>query len=279
VGIQRILCLGKSFTGGYLSAEFPVDVQFLGRSEPALDPNFEPDLILDTVPAVHEEGTLQNPLYKRELANFAQVPFVHISSTSVYPSSSDGLLEVDEHSPTGDSESCRRRLDVEEAVLSYRPDALIIRAGGLYGRGRSLPQFLARGRSRFFERGNEIISRIHVHDLCRLVLAAGQRLQDKTAEFYGYERKNLINGVDPNPSTVEETRLFLLEFYKRSDVQKALEREGLVAPADLPSPGEVPGQRKVLSLYAAELIGRFRFPDFRTGFADSILRSESKKDD
>ncbi|HBS05978.1 MAG TPA: hypothetical protein DEA96_13505 [Leptospiraceae bacterium] len=271
MSIRRILCLGRSFTGGYLASEFPVKVRFLSRSDSDSLDGFEPDMILDTVPAVEEEGKLQNPLYRTEIASF-QVPYVHISSTSVYPGSEKGLLEVDELSATGNSEKCMRRLLVEQAILEHRPDALIVRAGGLYGPGRSLPLFLAQGRGRFFERGDEIISRIHVHDLCRIVLAAGARVMDGEGSFPGFQREQLINAVDPNPSSVEETRAYLQEFYQKREIREALQKEGLQAPAEMPAPAKVPGQRLVKSRYAEQLIGRFRFPDFKAGFWDSMLR-------
>jgi len=271
MSVRRILCLGQSFTGAYLASEFPVEVRFLSRSQwDSLD-GFQPDIILDTVPSVEAGGEIKNPLYRMEVESF-DVPFIHISSTSVYPGSEDGLLEVDELSVTGESEKCRRRLLVEEAILKFRPDALIVRAGGLYGPGRSLPLFLAQGRGRFFERGNEIISRIHVHDLCRIVLAAGARLAAGKGSFPGFQRDQLINAVDPNPSSVEETRVYLQEFYQKPEIREVLQKEGLQAPEEMPAPAQVSGQRLVKSRYTESLIGRFRFPDFKAGFLDSMVR-------
>lgn len=277
MAMERILCLGRSFTGSYLASEFPVQVRFLGRKEEPLDSwqdHWSPDLILDTIPAIHEQGQLRNPLYREELQRFPSVPFVHISSTSVYPIPAEGLLEADEMCAPGNSESCRRRLEVEESILKFRPDALILRAGGLYGPGRSLPLFVAQGRTRFFERGDDLISRIHVHDLCRLALAAGEGILEGR-EWPGHERSRLINAVDPHPSSVSETRLFLQELYSEPEIRKSLEAMGLQPPDALPEPLGVQGRRLVRSLYTSDLIGRFRFPDYAAGFRDSILRSRS----
>lgn len=271
MAIQRILCLGRSFTGTYLSREFPVEVRFLSRDTTDFDSNFEPDMILDTVPSVQEGDQILNPLY-RTATDHLEIPYIHVSSTSVYPASTHGILEVDEASASGTTDKCLRRLRVEEAVLQHRPEALILRSGGLYGPGRSLPHFLASGKSRFFERGNEIISRIHVHDLCRIILAAAAKMQASEDHFPGFNRKRLINGVDPNPSSVEETRQYLEQFYTLPEIRKALEKQGLAAPESLPLPPDVPGQRKVCSRYTEQLIGRFRFPDFKSGFMDSMLR-------
>lgn len=269
-----------------MQREFPVEVRFLGRQEPALEDGWVPDFIVDTVPAIREENSLLNPFYVEEIHRLddlysrtakdsaslpGSLPYIHISSTSVYPASVEGLLSVDELSPTGETESCRKRLELEEAILRFRPEAAIVRAGGLYGPGRSLPIMIAQGKARFFERGDDVISRVHVHDLCRLVLTLGQQIQDGVS-FPGYQRSNLINAVDPHPSSVSETRLFLLEMYSEMEMQQGLRRLGLLAPTSLPEPAPVPGQREVRSIYAANLIGDFRFPDYRSGFRDSISR-------
>ncbi|MCB1169543.1 MAG: hypothetical protein KDK25_04380 [Leptospiraceae bacterium] len=292
VSMKKVLCLGRSFTGRYLKQEFPVEVRFLGRQEVPLEPGWLPDLIVDTIPAIREDSDLLNPFYSEEILRLdelhgrretkqeggafpAVLPYIHVSSTSVYPASSEGLLTVDELSETGESASCRKRLELEEAILKFRPEAAIVRAGGLYGPGRSLPIMIARGKTRFFERGNDIISRIHVHDLCRLILALGEHLIQGSAYFPGYQRTRLINAVDPHPSSVADTRDFLLEMYSEREMQESLARLGLSVPGSLPEPDPVSGQREVRSLYTSDLIGAFRFPDYRSGFRDSISRSMS----
>ena len=272
----KVLVLGRSFTGRYLRSHFPAEVAFLGRNESSLPSNFEPDLILDTVPAIHGEDGLLNPLYRDQWMRFAYTPFVHVSSTSVYPMPSVGVLEVDENSVPGSTERCRARLQVEEAVLKVRPDALIVRSGGLYGPGRSLPWMIAEGRSRFFERGNEIISRIHVHDLCRIILEAAKLMAAGNAYFPGFERDLLINGVDPEPSSVRETRDYLVEFFHRSDVREAIRSRGLNPPESLPDIADTSSQRLVRSLYTSQF-GPFDYPDYRAGFLDSVLRTEASE--
>lgn len=291
-GVLRVLCLGDGFTTdalrrvaaagpvlvgpanvGPARASLRLEVRALsrqaGRGEAV---GFVPDIIVDTIPPVKAGGRLLNPLYREAIAPLEGAAFVHLSSTSVY--AADGADVIDESTaPAPDNERGRSRLELEEAILSVRPDAVILRCGGIYGPGRCLPLSLASGSSRHlsFEE-NRYVARIHVHDLSRLLLAvstallAASRVRNQhdgpVSLFPGYARENLVCAVDPNPSAVAETLQFIHEEWGIALPAAALRviKEGM---------GQARG-RRVRSLYAGELLGHFDFPDYRAGFRDAM---------
>ncbi len=271
----RVVCLGASFTGRYLAREFASEasVVFLTRDPArlrsqglaALDPRDAEAaaaapgaLILDTVPAA--DPALP---YRPALGDLAGRPggarYLHLSSTSVYPSrfcaeTEDGLPTLDERSATG-SESARAegRLLLERAVLAAYPEARILRCGGIYGPGRCVATRFRDGDFSRAGAGNRMVSRIHVHDLCRLVLALG-RAEPGPA---------LVNAVDEGPSSNRETFSHL---------------EGVLG---VTVPGRwrtaAPAGRRVVSGHARALLGgRYAFPTYREGFADCLERTAAR---
>lgn len=93
-----------------------------------------------------------------------------------------------------------------------------------------------------------MVSRIHVHDLAQLALAAA------TSDI------DLINAVDGNSALNSEVFAYL---------------ENLLS---VKVPGswatDLPSGRRIISRYADQLI-RFRYPDYRAGF-EEILRDADK---
>lgn len=292
--VLRVLCLGDGFTTAALKRMAdagPVlvgpatvgpsrngvrlEVRALSRAGRGQAVGFVPDIIVDTIPPVKKGGRLLNPLYREAIAPFEDAIFVHLSSTSVYAAdAADGAEYVDEGTaPASDDERGRSRLELEEAILGVRPQAVILRCGGIYGPGRCLPLSLASGSSRHlsFEE-NRYVARIHVHDLGRLILASGVAVlaashvrnqhDGPLSLFPGFARANLICAVDPNPSAVAGTLQFIHEEWGIALPDAALRLMGDGA-------GRVRG-RRVRSLYAGELLGRFDFPDYRAGFRHAM---------
>lgn len=283
----RILCLGDGFTTAALRqlawAEptgdrdgvpnmHGIEVRTLSRRMQCSAPHggdlpdlFVPDLIVDTIPPVREGGRLLNPLYRDSLDAFPDAVFIHLSSTSVY--ATEGVDSVDELSVPFPDDRGQARLDLEEAILSVRPLAVILRCGGIYGPGRCLPLSLSSGQSRHvsFDE-NRYVARIHVYDLSRLIVAVGRALlsagagvrkshAEFTSLFPGRQRRNLICAVDPFPSAVSETLRFIHDEW------------GIAVPAMPEGPAR---GRRVRSLYAGPLLGDFSFPDYRAGFRHAM---------
>lgn len=265
---MRILCLGFSYTGRYLAEHFEHQVFFLSRNadnvrshgfQTADDLQTQPDFILDCVPRTDTDpGKTVYGRLIREM--FPDRPvFIHISSTSVFGGRDavhDGKLpeynELTEIRP--DDERGRNRLALEEAVLNDFPDAVIVRAGGIYGPGRCLPESVQSGRYR--PDTNQMVSRIHVRDLCRIAIHACIAVTENPAvRFEGFQRDRLICAVDEKSTSNSEVMKYIEDEFKTDTVWPEIKDQRVTG-------------RIISSLYAKELTGGFTFPDYRSGFRD-----------
>lgn len=273
---MNIVCLGASFTGRYLADHFSGEnsVFFVSRAEdiaPAsgyhtLTPgNFDRvlppngiDMVLDTIPAIVSGDVLRDPPYVGEVARILErspsAAYVHISTTSVYGAGSTAAHEsqlptVNEKTPPEPQGRGKNRLLLERRILDLYPEARIIRSGALYGPGRCIAIRFREGEFRKSDAINRMISRIHVHDLCRLILAVGTHHNAETA--------TLVNGVDEHPSPNSETFSY---------IEDAL---GISIPGGWKE--AQPEGRRVVSLYASQLLkGSYQFPTYKEGFPDCL---------
>jgi hypothetical protein len=268
----RVLCLGGSYTGMYLARNFPeAQVTFLARDperlvadglavmDPESTPGDEPvDLVLDTVPTVKHDGKLILP-YQTVLEPLMTGPnwpvFLHISTTSVYSSDftaerEDDLPTQDERTPAGpDSDRAKDRLLLEQLVTATYAEARILRSGGIYGPGRCVATRFRDGDFARAGAGNRMVTRIHVHDLCRLILAFGKADVGLPV--------STVNAVDERSSSNRDTFGHLEGLL------------GITVPGDWRT--AAPQGRSVVSQYAAGLLGgEYRFPTFKEGFADCL---------
>lgn len=96
---------------------------------------------------------------------------VYVSSTGVYGNTRG---RIDNDTPASpDDEAGRRRLAAEDCWRSV--GATVVRAPGIYGRGRGLHSLIASGAYRLPGDGSGVVSRIHVDDLAAVLLAAIDR--------------------------------------------------------------------------------------------------------
>lgn len=304
---MKILVLGASFTGEYLADHFPEhQVWFLSRRAAELAaagrniyPETEPeqgapreaasigfDAIMDTVPAIPrdpvgatdaqvaaDEAAILDPPYHAQIAQLLRddpgLPYIHISSTSVFPvqvaqasdqfnsgknetdeKSSAPAAELDEETQVGPVNSRgERRLRLEQKIRELYPHAGILRSTGIYGPGRSIALQFRRSNFRRTTAGNLYVSRIHVHDLVRLFLAMAVRLRANP----GDPIVRLVHAVDEKPTANREVFLFL-------------EQElGISVPGewrDAPARGRI-----IRSRYARELLAdRYQYPTYVEGF-------------
>ena len=219
------------------------------------------DLVLDTVPPVTSSDDRLVLPYARDvqfaLERNPAAAYVHVSSTSVYPpggpADEEGRnAEVDESTPAAPAtERGEGRLRLEELVLRTYPGATIVRSGGIYGPGRCIAARFRAGDFRGTDRGNRVVSRIHVTDLCRLVLAVA------SAAVAGAGAPRYVNAVDQRPSPNKET----FEY-----IERLLD---ITVPGNWRAGGPV--GRKVASNHSAELLGgRYQYPSYREGFVDCL---------
>lgn len=100
--------------------------------------------------------------------------FVYLSSTGVYGDHQEAV--VDEASPRRPtSPDAIARMNIEDALFAADVDALIVRIVGIYGPGRTIDEYIARGRYTMVDGGAKLTNRIHVDDLAEVVAAAIDR--------------------------------------------------------------------------------------------------------
>ncbi|MBI3396423.1 MAG: sugar nucleotide-binding protein [Spirochaetia bacterium] len=264
----RVLCLGAGFTSLYLARHFAsqCDVSFLSRRPREIeaagfqtfDAGVPADLIFDTTPSADGGGIA----YARELETvMAQNPrhvYLHVSTTSVYGGADAAVpYTVNEGTaPAPESASSEARLTRETRILSQVRRSCVIRAGGIYGPGRSLGESFRAGDFRRVNTGNRIVSRIHVHDLCALALAW-------QAAFDDVSDPRIVNGVDDYPATNSEVFQFLESLL---DIELP----------DNPGQGQeswrtgAPVGRRVESLFRARILPGLSFPSYREGFRSCL---------
>jgi len=121
------------------------------------------------------------------------------SSTAVY-AQVDGE-RVDETSPTSPTHfSGRVLLEAESALWRARPDAVVLRLGGIYGPGRaSMVESVRRGEATYVEGDESVVNRMHRDD-CAGALAHLAELADG---------QRLYLGVDDEPATRREVLTFI----------------------------------------------------------------------
>jgi len=262
---MKILCLGWSYTGRYLSANFPEqEVFFLSRRSADLETrgflshkendssdSHTYDLILDCVPPEKEELPYRSVV--ESLLSQRRIPYVHISATSVFGENSgeeEELLVFDELSAVCPSDEKGEARVKRELMVREVYGARIVRSTGIYGPGRCLALQFQSGNFERARSGNRMVSRIHVHDLCRLILAVSS------------QEKPLLHAVDTKPSSNLETFVYLEELL------------GISVPGNWRDQ-RVEG-RIIRSLYALSILSIYRFPTYREGFRDCLLRTEDK---
>jgi nucleoside-diphosphate-sugar epimerase len=276
---MRILCLGGSYTGKALAQllKDKCEVVFLARDPIALRrvgfqatsstailnsaEQISIDMVVDSVPPVYNaDGRLTHPYAEATnlvLKQGKMVPIVHLSSTSVYPSMfseerEEELPVLDEDSPTRpESERGVRRELLEEYVSGLWPGIRIVRSGGIYGPGRWLGGRFRAGDFGRIGSGNKMVSRIHVYDLARLILAL--------SNLSGDQGPYVMNAVDEKPSSNKETFTYLEHLL------------GIKIPGGWREAR--PQGRKIVSNYVKTLLGDgFMYPSYKEGFAECLAK-------
>ncbi len=186
--------------------------------------------------------------------------FVYTSSTSVY-GQNDGSV-VTEQSPVEPKAATSKVLVETEklllaAVTSQKFPAVVLRVAGIYGpaRGHSFKQFL-RGEARIEGDGARWLNMIHRDDLISSIITALQN--GKPGEIF--------NAVDQEPVSQ-------LKFYEwlAAELQKPLPPR-VATDAEGWRKRGVSNKRVSNAWLMAQLNPRFKFPDFRAGYAAELRR-------
>jgi len=140
----------------------------------------------------------------------------YVSATSVYPDMPEGICYED--TPVAPATARGRARVRAEARWQNQMNAEIFRVAGIYGPGRSPFDALRNGTARIIEREGQMFNRIHLDDICRIIIAAMAtprprriiNLADNRPAAQGdvVRHAAALIGVDPPvPQTLEEANL------------------------------------------------------------------------
>lgn len=175
---------------------------------------------------------------------------VYISSTAVYGNFSG---TVDDTTPVDrQDERAQKRLEAE--ALWQEAGAVVLRAPGLYGDDYGLHRRLLDGSFRLPEQGQRIVSRIHIDDLAKIVLACLE------SELRG--ETFVVGDSSPVPLVTV--------------VQWLCERLNLPLPDEAPLDEVGPTLRNNRAVDGRKILDRLSltldYPSFKEGYAASIER-------
>jgi nucleoside-diphosphate-sugar epimerase len=140
----------------------------------------------------------------------------YVSATSVYPDQPDDFCYEDTP-PAPATERGKARVIAEQRWQDML-NSEIFRVAGIYGPGRSPFDGLRNGTARIITREGQLFNRIHLDDICRIIIAAIKQprpgriinLADNKPAPQGdvvrYAAK-LINLAPPEPQTLEQANL------------------------------------------------------------------------
>ena len=184
----------------------------------------------------------------------------YVSATSVYPDRPDGFCYED--TPTDPATKRGKARVIAEARWQELLGTELFRAAGIYGPGRSPFDSLRDGTARIIEHRGQLFNRIHVDDICRVIIAAMNRprrgrivnLADEKPAAQGdvvRHAAGLLGVSPPEPQSLEEADL------------SAMARSFYVS------------RRRVGSkVIGPELGVRLLYPDYESGLA-AILEVET----
>jgi len=175
-----------------------------------LAPHITPDTwVIYSVPTLHREyepaANAETPARHvapvREVLEVASSAdargFIYLSATSVYGDhQGEEVTEESAREPT--SPIGKMRADIEDEVLSFQGSIdhlLVARLVGIYGPGRTLAEYIPKGRYKLVDGGKKRTNRIHVEDIAGALLAMIDRAP---------EGAHAYNVSDGDPRTVRE---------------------------------------------------------------------------
>jgi nucleoside-diphosphate-sugar epimerase len=168
-----------------------------------------------------------------------------VSSTAVYGDAGGGWVDEDsECRPDGFNGRVLR--EAESLCLSAGPENLVFRLGGIYGPGRD--SLIRKARARAFDdsEASDWGNRIHVEDAAEAI-----------AQLVVSRHRGIFNIVDPSPAAPTEVVAWI-----------AAQLGLLESPAG--GTARNLGGRRISSRRLAEVGFSWRYPDYRSGYAELI---------
>jgi hypothetical protein len=177
---------------------------------------------------------------------------IYISSTSVY-GQYHGI--VDETTQT-DWQNTRSKLRLEAEKYWLEKGAIILRAPGLYGPASGLHLRLSNGTYRLPQKSDNYISRIHLQDLARIILAAFAKPLPISSTY-------LVGDIEP-ASQLEVVQWLC----KKMKLPLPKEAELNNTPVSLTANRRV-NAKKILD----ELDIKLQFPTYKEGYSDCLAKA------
>lgn len=140
----------------------------------------------------------------------------YVSATSVYPDQPDGFCFED--TPTAPATERGKARVIAERRWQDMLNTELFRVAGIYGPGRSPFDGLRNGTARIITREGQLFNRIHLDDICRIIVAAVEQPRPRRIINLADERPapqgdviryaaSLIDVAPPTPQTLEEANL------------------------------------------------------------------------
>ena len=184
----------------------------------------------------------------------------YVSATSVYPDRPDGFCYED--TPTDPATKRGKARVIAEARWQELLGTELFRAAGIYGPGRSPFDSLRDGTARIIEHRGQLFNRIHVDDICRIIIAAMNRPR----------RGRIVNLVDEKPAAQGDVVRHAAGLLGVSPPEpQSLEEADLSAMA---RSFYVSRRRVGSKVIGPELGVRLLYPDYESGLA-AILEAET----
>jgi hypothetical protein len=232
-------CKALGTTRGLPDARFANIEPILASDEPAIRAAAEgARIVVSFPPDGHSDRR-----FAALIAGAGAASVVYLSSTAVYP---PDAAVVNEHSAVAaQGERARLRLDAEAEWLAA--GSSVLRLPAFYGPASGLHESLARGTFRMPGRGTHIVSRVHIDDAARFVLAA-----------LSAPKRSLLLAGDDQPAPVAEVVHFVCELF---DLPLPEASEG----ADIPL--SLRGSRSIENNETKTRFGvRLAYPTYREGY-------------
>lgn len=186
----------------------------------------------------------------------------YLSSTNVYGDHKGAW--IDETTPCYPSnEKARSRLDAEMQWLSLyktvNSPVHVFRLSGIYGPGKNCLEDILMGKNFTIVKKNHYFSRIHIDDICELVL--GSINHPTPGEIY--------NISDNEPAPLHIVQQFGAAILKRDKLKEILEEEAKISEnlKMFFTDNKKVNNRKIIKKLGVELI----YPDYRSGLLRGCL--------
>lgn len=230
------------------------DTHPLADAEQALD---GVDAIITTITAIGGSDPVLDA-HEDLIAGFAGWTG-YVSATSIYPDQPEGFCYEDTI-PAPATARGIARLAAEQRWQGLLATE-IFRAAGIYGPGRSAFDGLRNGTARIIKRDGQVFNRIHVDDICRIIIAAMQQPR----------AGRIINLADNKPAPQGDVVRYAAKLIGvEPPAEQTLEEANLSAMAR----SFYVSRRKVGSRVIKPELGlELLYPDYETGLA-AILRAE-----